>query len=171
MRIDAKDVLAQAAPTSVPAPVQSVPVNQIQQPGQPPAQPQQPATQQTNQMNQPAPSSNNLQHTFETENKQPGDKITVIDKTGNLYNVYWAPDAKGILIQDVTLKAVLGKTTRFESWQDAQTALDQHGGWEFYSKLAKKVASTFFSNLVDSITKRIAEVTWLGSQKHSDGAN
>lgn len=170
MRVNANEVLAQQVQQAP----QNVPVNQLQPVQQPQQVQQQPQPQQQTQEQIPAPSTNNLQHLFEIGEKQPGDKITVIDKTGNLYNVYWAADGKGILIQNVTLKAVMGKTMRYESWNDAQIALDQTGGWELYGRVIKYATGTvvaFLETLLSSITKRIAEVDipWKLPKKYGNG--
>jgi hypothetical protein len=86
-----------------------------------------------------APFTGKLQHLFEINNLGPGDKLVVVQQDGNLKNVYFMPDGKQIMIQDVTLKMVLGNSTKYDDWKAAEVVLDKAGRWEKYGALLGKV--------------------------------
>jgi hypothetical protein len=91
--------------------------------------------------NLPDSNRNKLIADFDSYNLGAGDTLRIIDTTGQMYDVLYAPDGQHIGIQQLDLVLKYGKMNMYPGWDEAYNAI-QDKNYEVYSVQGQPVAPT-----------------------------
>lgn len=71
-----------------------------------------------------SPSTTRLEHDYLSSNLGYGDRLRVVDDSGNLYDIVMMPNGQ-VQVQDITLKIEYGKISLYNSWEDADEVIPE----------------------------------------------
>ena len=66
-----------------------------------------------------------LEHDYIKSGLDYGDRLRIIDDSGNLYDVIMMPDGT-VGVQNLTLRIEYGQMTKYNTWEDADAALPEY---------------------------------------------
>lgn len=69
-----------------------------------------------------SPSTTQIEHDFYSSNLGYGDRLRIVDDSGNLYDIILGPDGL-VWVQDIALKIDYGKITKYNTWEEADQAV------------------------------------------------